>query len=85
MSFEEVQREYNLTLEDIRAALEFVGEILKLTPDDQRVFVNALLNPPAPAEALEAAAARYQAGASIDERALAVVRPQCYLGSSSAR
>jgi uncharacterized protein (DUF433 family) len=27
MSFEEVQREYDLTPEDIRAALKFVGEI----------------------------------------------------------
>jgi uncharacterized protein (DUF433 family) len=27
MSFEEVQREYDLTAEDIRAALEFVNEI----------------------------------------------------------
>lgn len=85
MSFEEVQWEYNLTPEDIRAALEFVGEMLKLTPDDQRVFVNALLDPSAPSEALEAAAARYRAGASIDERALGVVRLPCYLGDPSAR
>jgi uncharacterized protein (DUF433 family) len=27
MSFEEVQRDYDLTAEDIRAALKFVGEI----------------------------------------------------------
>jgi uncharacterized protein (DUF433 family) len=27
MSFEEVQREYDLTAEDIRAALKFVGEL----------------------------------------------------------
>ena len=27
MTFEEVQREYNLTAEDIRAALKFVGEL----------------------------------------------------------
>ena len=27
MSFEEIQREYDLTIEDIRAALKFVGEI----------------------------------------------------------
>lgn len=27
MSFDEVQNEYNLTLEDIRAALKFVGEL----------------------------------------------------------
>jgi uncharacterized protein (DUF433 family) len=28
MSFEEVQREYDLTLEDIRAALKFAGELV---------------------------------------------------------
>jgi len=28
MSFEEVQREYDLTPEDIRAALKFVGELV---------------------------------------------------------
>ena len=27
MTFEEVQREYNVTAEDIRAALRFVGEL----------------------------------------------------------
>jgi uncharacterized protein (DUF433 family) len=27
MSFEEIQREYDLTVDDIRAALKFVGEI----------------------------------------------------------
>lgn len=27
MSFEEVQREYDITAEDIRAALKFVGEL----------------------------------------------------------
>ena len=27
MTFEEIQREYDLTLEDIRAALKFVGEL----------------------------------------------------------
>jgi uncharacterized protein (DUF433 family) len=27
MSFEQVQQEYDLTLEDIRAALKFVGEL----------------------------------------------------------
>jgi uncharacterized protein (DUF433 family) len=27
MTFEEVQREYDLTLEDIRAALKFVAEL----------------------------------------------------------
>jgi uncharacterized protein (DUF433 family) len=27
MSFEDVQREYDLTVEDIRAALKFVGEL----------------------------------------------------------
>jgi len=35
-------------------------ELLKLTRPDQRVFVNALLNPPAPNKALRAAAARYR-------------------------
>ena len=34
-------------------------ELLKLTPDNQEVFVHALLNPPAPNKALRAAAARY--------------------------
>lgn len=29
MSFEEVQREYNLTLDDIRAALRFAGELVE--------------------------------------------------------
>jgi uncharacterized protein (DUF433 family) len=28
MSFEEVQREYDLTIEDVRAALRFAGELL---------------------------------------------------------
>jgi uncharacterized protein (DUF433 family) len=28
MSFEEVQREYELTIEDIRAALKFAGELV---------------------------------------------------------
>ena len=28
MSFEDVQREYGLTLEDIRAALKFAGELV---------------------------------------------------------
>lgn len=28
MSFEEVQREYDLTIEDIRAALKFAGELV---------------------------------------------------------
>lgn len=28
MSFEEVQREYGLTIEDIRAALKFAGELV---------------------------------------------------------
>ena len=28
MSFEEVQREYSLTVEDIRAALKFAGELV---------------------------------------------------------
>ena len=35
-------------------------ELLKLTPDDQEVFVAALLNPPAPSKTLRAAAARYR-------------------------
>lgn len=35
-------------------------ELLKLTPDDQDVFVAALLNPPAPNKALRAAVARYR-------------------------
>ena len=29
MSFEEVQREYDLTIEDIRAALKFAGELVE--------------------------------------------------------
>lgn len=29
MSFEEVQREYDLTLDDIRAALKFAGELVQ--------------------------------------------------------
>lgn len=29
MSFEEVQREYDLTIEDIRAALQFAGELVE--------------------------------------------------------
>lgn len=36
-------------------------ELLELTPDDQDVFVAALLKPPAPNKALRAAAARYLA------------------------
>jgi len=28
MSFEDVQREYDLTIEDVRAALRFAGELL---------------------------------------------------------
>jgi uncharacterized protein (DUF1778 family) len=36
-------------------------ELLKLTPDDQDVFVAALLKPPAPNKALRAAAAHYRA------------------------
>lgn len=35
-------------------------ELLRLTPDDQDVFVEALLNPPAPNETLRRAAARYR-------------------------
>ena len=29
MSFEDVQREYGLTIEDIRAALKFAGELVE--------------------------------------------------------
>jgi uncharacterized protein (DUF433 family) len=29
MSFEEVQREYGLTIEDVRAALKFAGELVE--------------------------------------------------------
>lgn len=36
-------------------------ELLKLTPEDQRVFVDALLNPPVPAKTLKAAATCYRA------------------------
>jgi uncharacterized protein (DUF1778 family) len=36
-------------------------ELLKLTPEDQRVFVDALLSHPAPAKALKAAATCYRA------------------------
>ena len=36
-------------------------ELLELTPEDQQVFVAALLRPPAPNKALRAAAARYLA------------------------
>jgi uncharacterized protein (DUF1778 family) len=45
------------------AAAETISrhELLKLTPDDQDVFVQALLKPPAPNKALRAAAARYRA------------------------
>ncbi len=45
------------------AAAEAISrhELLKLTPEDQRVFVNALLNPPAPNKALRTATARYRA------------------------
>lgn len=45
------------------AAAETVArhELLELTPDDQGVFVAALLKPPAPNKALRAAAKRYMA------------------------
>ena len=45
------------------AAVETISrpELLKLTPDDQDVFVAALLKPPAPNKALRAAAARFRA------------------------
>ena len=45
------------------AAAETISrhELLKLTPDDQDVFVAALLKPPAPNKALRAAAARFRA------------------------
>jgi len=35
-------------------------ELLRLSPRDQQAFVEALVNPPAPNEALRAAAARYR-------------------------
>lgn len=35
-------------------------ELLDLTPVDERVFIDALLNPPPPNKALRAAAARYR-------------------------
>ena len=45
------------------AAAEAISrhELLKLTPDDQDVFVAALLKPPAPNQALHAATARFRA------------------------
>lgn len=45
------------------AAAETIArhELLELTPDDQGVFVAALLKPPAPNKALRAAAERYMA------------------------
>lgn len=45
------------------AAAEAISrhELLRLTPEDQRVFVDTLLNPPAPNKALRTAAARYRA------------------------
>ena len=48
------------------AAAETISrhELLKLTPDDQRVFVEALLSPPRPTKALRVAAARYRAAQS---------------------
>jgi len=36
-------------------------QLLELSPEDQAVFVDALLNPPAPNETLRVAAARYRA------------------------
>jgi uncharacterized protein (DUF1778 family) len=36
-------------------------ELSQLTPDDQDVFVAALLNPPAPKEAVRAAVMQYRA------------------------
>lgn len=36
-------------------------QVLKLTPEDQRVFVDALLHPPAPNKALRSAVAQYRA------------------------
>jgi uncharacterized protein (DUF1778 family) len=44
------------------AAAETISrhQLLKLTPEDQRVFVGALLSPPAPNKALKSAAARYR-------------------------
>lgn len=48
------------------AAAETISrhELLKLTPEDQRVFVDALLSPPAPNKALKAAAAKYRVAQS---------------------
>lgn len=45
------------------AATEAISrhQVLKLTPEDQRAFVDALLNPPAPNKALRAAVAQYRA------------------------
>jgi len=45
------------------AAAETISrhELLELAPDDQEIFVAALLKPPAPNKALRAAAARYRA------------------------
>jgi uncharacterized protein (DUF1778 family) len=36
------------------------GEPITLTPDEQRVFMKALLNPPPPGSRLRAAARRYR-------------------------
>jgi uncharacterized protein (DUF1778 family) len=45
------------------AATEAISrhQVLKLSPEDQRLFVDALLNPPAPNKALRAAVAQYRA------------------------
>ena len=45
------------------AATEAISrhQVLHLSPEDQRVFVDALLNPPAPNKALRAAVAQYRA------------------------
>jgi uncharacterized protein (DUF1778 family) len=44
------------------AATEVISrhQVLKLSPEDQRLFVEALLNPPAPNKALRASVAQYR-------------------------
>ena len=41
MSFEDVQREYGLTLEDIRAALKFAGELVDQEQYHRRIFYSS--------------------------------------------
>jgi uncharacterized protein (DUF1778 family) len=45
------------------AAMDIISRhnVLQLSPRDQQIFIDGLLNPPAPNEALRAAAARYNA------------------------